>query len=116
MKRYKQRHQRPAMRTLGLSALFAFAIFVSFKIFMPPIETIQVIPSPDGARTARLQHVYYQTTPGIKISVREKYIWKTLVHIPELKDAAANNIQLRWNSAQQLQLESDSEPVWIHRF
>ncbi|MFA5688330.1 MAG: hypothetical protein WC959_04180 [Kiritimatiellales bacterium] len=119
--RFKRRRvlNRPKFRMLSLTALFAFAIFVSFKIFMAPVKTVQVVPAPAGNRTARLQHVYYYATPGIKISVREKYIWRTLAYLPEFTNTveAAGATSLQWSSdSRRLTLEVTGTPVWEKRF
>ncbi len=105
----------PPARTVGLLALMAFALFVSFRIFNAPTETLQIAASPDGRREARLQHVFYYSEPGYKVAVRSGFLWKTLLYIPEITDAADAEASIRWSSdSRRLWLDINQKPVWKH--
>jgi hypothetical protein len=115
-RKYGLLRRRPSMRTLGLLALMGFALFVSFRIFTPPSKTVQILAAPDGSRAARLQHVYYYSTPGIKIAVREEgRLWHTLFYLPEYTNAPTGELKdsLRWSGdSATLYLEINGQPVW----
>jgi hypothetical protein len=109
----------PSLRAVGLLALMGFALFVSFRIFTAPTKTVQVLAAPDGSRTARLQHVYYYSKPGYKISTRERRLWHTLFYLPEYTNAPAGELKesLRWSAdSQKLYFEINGRPVWGYDF
>jgi len=105
----------PPMRAIGLLALMGFALFVSFRIFTPPVKTVQILAAPDGSREARLQHVYYYSKPGFKIATRENYIWHTVLYLPEYTNAPAGELKeaLRWSEdSSRLYFDINGKPVW----
>ncbi len=106
-------------RKIGFLALMGFVLFVSFRIFTPPTQTVQVLEAPDGSRAARLQRVYYVSDPGFKVAVRERRFWHTLCYIPAAANgpAAEPDEKLRWSAdSKQLILEISGTPVWTHQF
>jgi hypothetical protein len=110
----------PPLRAVGLLALMGFALFVSFRIFTPPVKTVQILSAPDGSRDARLQRVYYSSSkPGFKIAVREKQLWHTLFYLPEYTNSPAANIEgkMRWrDDSKQLYLDINGRPIWGYDF
>jgi len=122
MKRFQQRTLfggLPPLRALGLMTLLGFALFVSFRIFTVPSETVQRVTSPDGSREARLQSVYYSSDPGLKVAVRRKLVWQTLLYLHEYTNAPAGlrTAGLRWSpDSRRLYLEVAEETVWQHDF
>jgi hypothetical protein len=107
------------VRAVGLLALMGFALFVSFRIFRAPTETVQVLAAPDGSREARLQRVYYSSEPGFKVAVRRSGPWQTLAYLPEYTNAPAAELNetLHWSDdSSRLVLELDGKPVWQHLF
>lgn len=108
----------PPVRTVGLIALLGFALFVSFRIFKAPEETVQRITAPDGSRAARLVEVYYTAEPGYKVSVKSGLLWRTLLYLPELpEEHAGKDVRLRWaDDSARLVLEFGDDPVWDHPF
>lgn len=105
------------MRRAGLPALMLFALFVSFRIFNAPTETVQIAESPDGSREARLQHVFYYSDPGVKVAVRKGLLWNTLLYIPELTNAPGTEVSIRWSAdSRRLWLELGNRRVWQHEF
>jgi len=72
----------PKGRMIGFLALMGFVLFVAFRIFTPPTEVIQRVTAPDGSREARLQHVFYYSDPGYKISTRTRRLWHTALYLP----------------------------------
>jgi len=118
MDRFKRRTffgGMPPLRAIGFLALMGFALFVSFRIFTAPAKTVQVVAAPDGSREARLQHVYYASKPGFKVSVREKHLWHTLFYLGEYTNAPAGTVSesLRWSAdSQTLSFEINGQPVW----
>lgn len=105
----------PPMRAAGLLALMGFALFVSFRIFTAPTKTVQILAAPDGSREARLQHVYYYSRPGFKISTRAGQLWHTLFYLPEYTNAPAGELteSLRWSAdSKKLYFEINGRPVW----
>lgn len=109
----------PPLRAAGLLVLLGFALFVSFRIFTVPSKTVQRLASPDESREARLQHIYYSSNPGVKVSVRRNILWQTLLYMHEYTNAPAGAAvaQLRWSpDSTQLYLEFSGETVWGHDF
>jgi hypothetical protein len=107
----------PPLRAIGLLALMGFALFVSFRIFTPPVKTVQILAAPDGSREARLQHIYYDSKPGFKISVRERTLWHTLFYLPEYTNAPPGGLNeaLRWSSdSRVLYFDINGRPVWSY--
>jgi hypothetical protein len=105
----------PPLRAAGLLGLMGFALFVSFRIFTPPVKTVQILASPDGRREARLQHVYYYSKPGFKVATRTRILWHTLFYLPEYTNAPAAELSesLRWSEdSTRLSLDLNGEPVW----
>ncbi len=107
------------MRTIGLLALMGFALFVSFRIFTAPTKTVQILSAPDGRRDARLQYVYYTSTPGFKVATRERHLWHTIFYLPKYTNEPSGelNVQLRWtDDSERLMLDINGKPVWGHDF
>ena len=106
-------------RAVGFLALMGFVLFVSFRIFTAPTKTVQILTAPDGSREARLQHVYYYSKPGFKISVRERRLWHTLFYLPEYTNAPAKVLEgkLRWREdSEQLFFDINGRLVWGYDF
>lgn len=129
--RHAQRHGilrgLPPLRTLGILVLMGFVLFVAFRILTPPVKTVLVVAAPDGSREARLQHVYYYSKPGFRISVRETppdrspvfNPWNTVFYLPEYTNAPAGegDGRLRWSgSSSRLYFEIDGVTVWGREF
>lgn len=96
-----------------------FALFVSFRIFTPPVKTVQILAAPDGSRQARLQHVYYYSTPGFKIATRRRALWHTLFYLPEYTNAPKGEVKgsLRWSDdSRRLDFDINGNPVWGYDF
>ncbi len=104
-----------------------FVLFVAFRIFTPPVKTVLVLASPDGIREARLQHVFYYSNPGFKISVRETppentplfTPWHTLFYLPEYTNAPAGkrDERMRWSAgSNRLYFEINGAPIWGYDF
>lgn len=111
--------QGPSLRTIGLLGLMLFALFTAFRILKDPVETLQVLISPDGTRTAKLEQIYYAAEPGLKISVRSGRFWRTLTYLPPLTNAPPEGFKkaIRWSSdSRRLYLAVDGEPVWTYEF
>lgn len=109
----------PPMRAIGFLVLMGFALFVSFRIFTPPVKTVQILTAPDGSREARLQHVYYYSKPGFKIAVRERRLWRTLFYLPGYTNAPSGTLDetLRWSAdAETLYFDINGKPVWGYDF
>ncbi|MFA7256416.1 MAG: hypothetical protein WC047_02435 [Kiritimatiellales bacterium] len=109
----------PPMRAIGLLALMGFALFVSFRIFTAPVKTVLILPAPDGTREARLQRVYYYSTPGFKIAVRERHLWHTLFYLAEYTATPTGEMDatLRWSDdSKRLYFDINSKPVWGYDF
>jgi hypothetical protein len=105
----------PPLRAVGLLALMGFVLFVSFRIFTPPVKTVQILSAPDGSREARLQRVYYSSKPGFKIATREHRLWHTILYLPEYTNAPAGalNEKLRWSpDAETLYFDINGKTVW----
>lgn len=106
-------------RAVGFLALMGFALFVSFRIFTAPAKTVQILAAPDRSREARLQHVYYYSKPGFKISVRERRLWHTLFYLPEYTNVPSGNVEgkLRWREdSEQLYFDINGRQVWGYNF
>ena len=109
----------PNSRAIGFLALMGFVLFIAFRIFTPPTEVIQRISAPDGSREARLQHVFYYSDPGYKISTRTRSLWHTQLYLPEYKVTAAEQreAKIRWSAdSKELFFEINGTPVWSTRF
>jgi hypothetical protein len=109
----------PPLRAIGFLVLMGFVLFVSFRIFTPPVKTVQILSSPDGSRDARLQHVYYYSKPGVKIAVRERHLWHTLFYLSEYTNAPAGamNEKLRWSEdSKRLYFDINGRLVWGYDF
>jgi len=115
------------LRAIGLLALMGFVLFVAFRINNPTVKTTLVLPAPDGSREARLQHVYYYSNPGFKISVRETppeksqlfNRWHTLFYLPEYPNAPVGKREerMRWSAgSNRLYFEIDGAPIWGYDF
>lgn len=113
------------LRAIGLLALMGFVLFVAFRIHTPPAKTVQIVAAPDGRLEARLQHVYYTSVPGYKISVRSLpdggasllNRWRTLAYlpgeIPNLPAGGKRVERLRWGTGSaRLYFEIDGVAVW----
>ena len=107
-------------RAIGLLALMGFALFVSFRIFIPPTRAIQTLASPDGGREARLMNVFYHSEPGYKIVVREKRLWRTLFYLAEYPDiplVEREEETLRWSpDSRRLIFEVNGKRLWGYDF
>lgn len=104
---------------IGFLTLMGFVLFVAFRIFTPPTETIQRISAPDGSREARLQHVFYYSDPGYKVATRSGLMWHTRLYIPEYKDAPVEGREasLRWSAdSRELFLEINGRTIWSEKF
>ena len=109
----------PKGRTIGFLALMGFVLFIAFRILTPPTEVIQRISAPDGSREARLQHVFYTSDPGYKISTRTRRLWHTQLYLPEYKVAAVEQRKaaIRWSAdSKELFFEINGTPVWSETF
>ena len=109
----------PPLRAIGFLVLMGFVLFVSFRIFTPPVKTVQILPAPDGSREARLQHVYYYSKPGFKIAVREKYLWHTISYLSEYTNAPAGalNEKLHWTEdSKHLYFDINGKTIWGYDF
>ncbi|MBL7016863.1 MAG: hypothetical protein ISR84_04820 [Kiritimatiellales bacterium] len=109
----------PTGRMIGFLALMGFVLFVAFRIFTPPTEVIQRVTAPDGSREARLQHVFYYSDPGYKISTRTRRLWHTALYLPEYKDNSTTerNASLRWSAdSKVLIFEINGTPIWRETF
>jgi hypothetical protein len=107
------------LRAIGFLVLMGFVLFVSFRIFTAPAKTVQILAAPDGSREARLQHIYYYSKPGFKISVREKRLWHTLFYLPEYTNAPSTVLKgnLSWSEdSKRLYFRINNEPVWGYDF
>jgi len=107
----------PPMRAIGLLALMGFALFISFRIFTPPVKTVQISTAPDGSREARLQHVYYYSKPGFKIAVRKRHLWHTILYLPEYTNSPSGELQktLRWSEdSNRLYFDINGKPAWSY--
>lgn len=107
------------MRAAGFLILMGFVLFVSFRIFTAPAKTIQILAAPDGSREARLQHIYYYSKPGFKISVRERRLWHTLFYLPEYTNVPSGEAEgiLSWSEdSKRLYFKINTEPVWGYDF
>jgi hypothetical protein len=104
-----------------------FVLFIAFRIFTPPVKTVQVLAAPDGSREARLQHVYYYSSPGFKIGVRETPAgkspvlnrWQTLFYLSEYTNAPAGERteRMRWSAgSNRLYFEVNGAPIWGYDF
>ncbi|MDD3276257.1 MAG: hypothetical protein PHP93_04310 [Kiritimatiellales bacterium] len=107
----------PPARAIGLLVLMGFALFVSFRIFTPPAKTVQILAAPDGSRAARLQHIFYYSTPGFKIAVRERSLWHTIFYLPEYTNSPSGELKdsLRWSAdSETLYFDINGKPVWSY--
>jgi len=122
MNRFHQRSFFSGMsplRAIGFLLLMGFVLFVSFRIFTAPVKTVQILAAPDGSREARLQHVYYYSTPGFKIAVRERRLWHTVFYLPEYTNAPAADQkgELIWSpDSERLYFSINGRPVWGYDF
>lgn len=106
-------------RAIGFLVLMGFVLFVSFRIFTAPAKTVQMLTAPDGSREARLQHIYYYSKPGFKISVRERRLWHTLFYLPEYTNAPSGVVKgnLSWSAdSKTLYFDINERPVWGYDF
>jgi hypothetical protein len=106
-------------RAIGFLVLMGFVLFVSFRIFTAPAKTVQVLAAPDGSREARLQHIYYYSKPGFKISVREKRLWHTLFYLPEYTNTPSTVLKgnLSWSAdSETLYFDINGKAVWGYDF
>jgi len=111
--------EMPPLRAIGFLVLMGFVLFVSFRIFTPPVKTVQILSAPDGSRNARLQHVYYNSKPGFKIAVRERHLWHTILYLTEYTNAPAGalNEKLRWSAdSKRLYFDINGKLVWGYDF
>ncbi|MCC7300429.1 MAG: hypothetical protein IT583_05070 [Verrucomicrobia bacterium] len=109
----------PPLRAVGFLALMGFVLFVSFRIFTPPVKTVQILASPDSVREARLQHVYYYSKPGFKIAVRDHRLWHTVFYLSEYTNAPAGILKenLRWSpDSEKIYFDINDKPVWGYDF
>ena len=107
------------LRAIGFLALMGFVLFVSFRIFTPPVKTVQILSAPDGSREARLQHVYYSSKPSSKIAVRDRRLWHTILYLPEYTNAPVGvlNEKLRWSEdSKRLYFDINGKPIWGYDF
>lgn len=94
-----------------------FVLFVSFRIFHAPTETVQVVVAPDGSREARLQYVYYYSDPGFKVAVKKGLLWNTLLYLPEYTNSPVEEVSIRWSAdSRRLWFDINQQPVWKHDF
>lgn len=121
--RYSVFSGMPPLRAISLLALMGFVLFIAFRIFTPPVKTVQVLAAPDGSREARLQHVYYYSDPGFKIAVRETppgkspffNPWHTLFYLSEYTNAPAGKRteRMRWSAgSSRLYFEVNGTAIW----
>jgi len=109
----------PPLHAIGLLALMGFALFISFRIFTPPVKTVQILVAPDGSREARLQHVYYDSRPGFKIALRQRHLWHTILYLPEYTNSPSGEMQetLRWSEdSNRLYFDINGKPIWGYDF
>lgn len=109
----------PSWRSIGLLALMGFALFTAFKIFQDPVVLVQIARSPDGARTAKLEHLYHTPEPSLKISILRGRFWRTLQVIPSHDGHVFDGTseRLRWSTdSTRLFLDLDGSPVWMKEF
>ncbi|MBC8206361.1 MAG: hypothetical protein ISR85_04610 [Kiritimatiellales bacterium] len=109
----------PKGRVIGFLALMGFVLFIAFRILTPPTEVVQRISAPDGSREARLQHVFYYSDPGYKISTRTRRFWHTQLYLPEYKGDSAEQRKaaIRWSAdSKELFFEINGTPVWSESF
>ncbi len=109
----------PKGRAIGFLALMGFVLFVAFRIFTPPTEVVQQITAPDGSREARLQHVFYYSDPGYKISTRAGRLWHTKLYLPEYRgdNTKKREAVLRWSlDSKRLFFEINGAAVWNETF
>ncbi len=107
------------LRAIGFLVLMGFVLFVSVRIFTPPVKTVQILSAPDGSHDARLQHVYYYSKPGFKIAVREGYFWHTLFYLSEYTNAPAGALdeKLRWSEdSKRLYFNINGKLLWGYDF
>ena len=107
------------MRAIGFLVLMGFVLFVSFRMFNAPAKTVQILAAPAGGREARLQHIYYYSKPGFKISVRERHLWHTLFYLPEYTNAPTEVLKgnLSWSAdSKNLYFNINGRPVWGYDF
>ena len=122
MKRVYKQPPVLQIRQLGTVLFAVFVVFVALRILTPPSEDLQLVVSPDGTRTARLQRYYYlDEQPSYKIYWREtpKTLWQGLYHLPAYTNIPPGlaEPELAWSAdSHRLDFLMNGTSVWYHVF
>ena len=108
-------------RSWGRAAFILFLIFVAYRILTPNTKEVARIPSPNGARTARLRKIYYVAQPSYKIDYRQtgKWLWLNLLYLPAYTNAPSETTveTLQWSpDSQKLFFRINNTSIWSHTF